>query len=151
MSSVEENEMTTTQMGGKKKSNGHKANCMCPICKNMMKKNKKTKRGGDIEDGKVDNEEQMEENTERDIEANNEIKKDVEISNETYDFDNQTEMDIKDTAKLDAAEKGELGLESIGGTRKMKHRSRKSHKGRKTRKTRKTRKHRKRSNKSKKH
>jgi hypothetical protein len=28
-----------TSMGGKmKKSNGHKMSCMCPICKNMMKK-----------------------------------------------------------------------------------------------------------------
>jgi hypothetical protein len=24
--------------GGKKKSNGHKMSCKCPICKNMMKK-----------------------------------------------------------------------------------------------------------------
>jgi len=31
-----------TMAGGKKKSNGHKMSCMCPICKNMMKK----KRGG---------------------------------------------------------------------------------------------------------
>jgi hypothetical protein len=35
---------TPTQLGGrKKKGNGHKANCCCPICKNM----KKTKRGGE--------------------------------------------------------------------------------------------------------
>lgn len=27
--------------GGKKKSNGHKMSCKCPICKNMMKKSGK--------------------------------------------------------------------------------------------------------------
>jgi hypothetical protein len=31
-------------MIGGKKSNGHKANCMCPICKNMKKRGKKTQR-----------------------------------------------------------------------------------------------------------
>lgn len=35
-------QQTPSMMGGKKKSNGHKHSCMCPICKNMMKK----KRGG---------------------------------------------------------------------------------------------------------
>jgi hypothetical protein len=41
-----------TQLGGrKKKGNGHKANCGCPICKNMKhakgtKRNKRNKRGG---------------------------------------------------------------------------------------------------------
>lgn len=28
--------------GGKKKSNGHKMSCKCPICKNMMKKSGKS-------------------------------------------------------------------------------------------------------------
>jgi rubredoxin len=31
-------------MIGGKKSNGHKANCKCPICKNMKKRGKKTQR-----------------------------------------------------------------------------------------------------------
>ena len=35
--------------GKKKKSNGHKANCKCPICKNMKKKSRKG--GADMEDG----------------------------------------------------------------------------------------------------
>jgi hypothetical protein len=35
------------QAKGTRKSNGHKANCGCPICKNMRKK---TRRGGDIEE-----------------------------------------------------------------------------------------------------
>ena len=36
---------------GKKKSNGHKKDCSCPICKNMKKaKNKKNKKGGADED-----------------------------------------------------------------------------------------------------
>jgi hypothetical protein len=34
--------------GGKKKSNGHKANCKCPICKNMVKR--KEKKGGEEPD-----------------------------------------------------------------------------------------------------
>jgi hypothetical protein len=38
--------MVLTQLGGKKKSNGHKQTCQCPICKNM----KKSKRGGDIDE-----------------------------------------------------------------------------------------------------
>ena len=33
---------------GTRKSNGHKVNCSCPICKNMRKK---TRRGGDIVEG----------------------------------------------------------------------------------------------------
>ena len=37
-----------TQLGGKKKGNGHKANCMCPICKNM--RNKKHGGGEEVVD-----------------------------------------------------------------------------------------------------
>lgn len=47
---TETNDMNTdtnTMMGGKKKSNGHKMSCRCPICRNMMKKSKgKSKIGG---------------------------------------------------------------------------------------------------------
>ena len=39
MSEDDESQVT---MGGKKKSNGHKATCKCPICKNM----KHAKKGG---------------------------------------------------------------------------------------------------------
>jgi hypothetical protein len=46
--STEATDMSTmhtnnNMMGGKKKLNGHKMSCMCPICKNMMKK----KHGGE--------------------------------------------------------------------------------------------------------
>jgi hypothetical protein len=56
----EENEMNedNAKEGGrkKKKKNGHKANCKCPICKNM-KKNKRGGEDGDIENQKGDIEE----------------------------------------------------------------------------------------------
>ena len=34
----EENVTQNTMSGGKKKKNGHKMSCKCPICMNMMKK-----------------------------------------------------------------------------------------------------------------
>ena len=41
---MKEDDESQVTMGGKKKSNGHKANCMCPICKNM----KHAKKGGSM-------------------------------------------------------------------------------------------------------
>jgi hypothetical protein len=40
---MNEDDESQVKMGGKKKSNGHKANCKCPICKNM-----KMKKGGSM-------------------------------------------------------------------------------------------------------
>jgi len=39
-SEVETTPLIDEQNAGKKKSNGHKMSCKCPICKNMMKKSK---------------------------------------------------------------------------------------------------------------
>lgn len=56
-----------TISGGSKKSNGHKMDCKCPICKNMNK----NKKGGDdelIEEAAIDN-------NDGDIEENEEVMK----------------------------------------------------------------------------
>jgi hypothetical protein len=48
---LEEEAEMINMNAGKKKSNGHKKDCSCPICKNMKKgKNKKNKKGGADED-----------------------------------------------------------------------------------------------------
>jgi hypothetical protein len=96
--------------GGKrgKKSNGHKANCACPICKNMKKKGKKggeepdiENQIGDIEEGKIKG-------------INSEpVKKEVE----TKAVETKASDDEYD--EMDAAEKGEAGPGfKVGGTRK---------------------------------
>jgi rubredoxin len=43
-SDMNDDDKPKTAMLGGKKSNGHKANCKCPICKNMKKRGKKTQR-----------------------------------------------------------------------------------------------------------
>jgi hypothetical protein len=93
--------------GRKKKGNGHKSNCKCPICKNMRKKSKKggdeepdiENQLGDIEEGKVKGD-------------NSDSVSEIPASSDDYD-------------ELDAAEKGESGVNKVGGTRK-KRGSRKS-------------------------
>ena len=96
--------------GGKrgKKSNGHKANCACPICKNMKKKGKKggeepdiENQIGDIEEGKV-----------KGVNPDP-VKKEVE----TKAVETKASDDEYD--EMDAAEKGEAGPGfKVGGTRK---------------------------------
>jgi len=78
-------------MGGKKKrGNGHKPGCQCPICKNMRKK-----KGGANEEANMNVTDNIpQENT-----------NETQASNQEYDA-------------LDAAEKGEAGLNVVGGTRK---------------------------------
>lgn len=49
------NSIPTAQLGGKKKKNGYKATCGCPICKNM----KKSKRGGQDNNDKVEMEQNI--------------------------------------------------------------------------------------------
>jgi len=128
----EEEEETIFEGGKKKKGNGHKSNCGCPICKNMRKKYKKGGNGaeepdienqiGDIEEGKVKGESGS---------GEEEV-----ASPDEYD-------------ELDAAEKGEsiYGDNKVGGTRRKRRVGKKS-KGRKSRKGRKTiRHHKKRSHK----
>jgi len=89
---------------GGKKSNGHKANCGCPICKNMKKNSKKG--GGDIEDQKGDIEEGF-------------VKGVSEPAKKEY-ITPVKEIPAKDDEydELDAAEKGERGPNMVGGTRK---------------------------------
>ena len=92
--------------GGKrgKKSNGHKATCSCPICKNMKKKGKKggeepdiENQIGDIEEGKVKGV-----NFQPAKADTTPAKKEIEANHDEYD-------------ELDAVEKGEARK---GGTRK---------------------------------
>jgi len=90
---------------------------MCPICKNMMKK-MKSKRGGEGDDDEEDIEMGMVDEKNEDINEENDIKNDMD----TYDFDNEEEMEDKEYIKMDAAEKGQLGLESVGGKRRRKER-----------------------------
>jgi hypothetical protein len=90
--------------GGKrgKKSNGHKATCGCPICKNMKKKGKKGGQDPDIENQLGDIEEGMVKG------VNSYSKNEVEIPASDDEYD-----------EYDAAEKGEAGpLNKVGGTRK---------------------------------
>lgn len=82
----QEHESITFQGGKIKKSNGHKLNCMCPICKNM----RKSKKGGDEPD---------EENQLGDIEEGG-IKAVADNSDETKASDEEYD-------ELDSAERGE--------------------------------------------
>lgn len=101
----EEDEESQDKKGGRKKkrSNGHKANCKCPICKNMRKK-----KGGDKENQMGDIENQMGDIEEAGIKATSDPNLEAnEIKATTNDYD-----------ALDAAEKGEAGQNIVGGTRK---------------------------------
>ena len=127
----------------KKRGNGHKVNCKCPICKNMRKK-----KGGDPPDI---------ENQNGDIEEGG-IKATTEsyiTDDETPVTDNETKASTGDYDSLDAAERGEAGLNVVGGgsaelsvvypaAKALAGGSHKRRKGRKTRKTRKARRYRRR-------
>jgi hypothetical protein len=105
--------------GGKRKGNGHKPNCGCPICKNM----RKSRGGGDIEEGETGEESW-----------------DIEMGSPDNEPEEVVEATVDD---YDIAEKGEAGVDSkVGGTRRRK--SRRS-KGRKTHRKRNTRRNKKRS------
>ena len=98
--------------GGKrgKKSNGHKANCCCPICKNMKKKGKKGGEEPDIENQMGDIENQMGDIEEGKVKGVNSdpVKKAVETKASDDEYD-----------EMDAVEKGEAGPGfKVGGTRK---------------------------------
>ena len=133
----DEDEDEEMQEGGKKKGNGHKANCKCPICKNM----KKSKKGGDepdienqlgdIEEGGIIAEKTTTSSPSTNQSSNNGTE--IVASEDEYDL-------------LSAAEKGEAGPNLVGGsTRKRRgSRSRKTVR-RNMRKGRKTMRHRKRS------
>ena len=107
-SSDEDEETSDVQSAGrKKKGNGHKPTCGCPICKNM-RKSKKSKKGGE----EPDIENQIGDEEEGQIKAQPSMINETPASNDEYD-------------ELDAAEKGESGPNKVGGTRKNR-KSRKS-------------------------
>jgi hypothetical protein len=110
MNEPDMNEEVMPTMGGKKKmGNGHKPGCQCPICKNMRKK-----KGGATDE-----------------ESNMNVTSDTQPT--TTVEDNASDQDYDE---LDAAEKGEAGLNVVGGTRKRRGGKKWGGK-RKTRKTRK--------------
>jgi hypothetical protein len=112
------------EASGPKKSNGHRMDCECPICKNMMKHIKK---GGDEPDI---------ENQEGDIE---EAGIRATPSNDEFDASVETKASDSEYDALDEAEKGQAGVNVVGG-KKSRRRTR-----RRSRKTsRKSRKHRRR-------
>jgi hypothetical protein len=96
---LDKNDSTIT--GGKngKKSNGHKANCQCPICKNMRKKSRKGGEEPDIENqlGNIKEGKEMGDN-------------EIPASSQEYD-------------ELDAMEKEATGPK-VGGTRKRRRTNR---------------------------
>jgi hypothetical protein len=118
----EEDKEEEDMKGGRKKKrgNGHKANCQCPICKNMRKK-----KGGYSE---PDEENQLGDIEEAGIKATS--GSDMQPSNSS---DNETSASTNDYDALDAAERGE----SVGGSRKRRRVSKK----RRFSKTRKARRH----------
>jgi len=130
----EENEMNedNAKEGGrkKKKKNGHKANCKCPICKNM----KKSKRGG--EDGDI-------ENQKGDIEEGF-VKGEKIVDNETKAGDDDYE-EIEQIQKMEEGEgKGPYNpqaYENVGG-RRRRNKTRKSRKHKSRRHRKRTRRHR---------
>ena len=92
---IESEDVDDDKLGGKKKrGNGHKSNYQCPICKNMRKK-----KGGSLENEMGD----IEEGGIKSTDSTNVI---------------ETKATDKDYDALDAAEKGEAGLNVVGGTRK---------------------------------
>ena len=113
------------KMGGrKKKGNGHKPTCKCPICKNM----RKSKKGGQEPDL---------ENQLGDIEEAG-IK-----STENYPVDglkseSETNASSEDYNELESVEKGEAGVNIVGGKTRKRRRGKKQY--RKTRKMRRNRK-----------
>jgi hypothetical protein len=107
--------------GGKKKGNGHKPDCQCPICKNM----RKSKRGGE-----PDEENQMGDIEEAGIKGTMESSKINESKASDDDYD-----------ELDAAERGEHN--PAGGSRRRKRSNKKTTRNRrKTRRNRNSRKRR---------
>lgn len=117
-----EGEVEKEPKGGRKKKrgNGHKANCKCPICKNMRKK-----KGGQPQEPDIEN--QIGDIEEGGIKAT----MGTDLQKKQIPDKTETPASDKDYDALDAAEKGEAGHNVVGGSRKRR-RSRKR-RGRKTR------------------
>jgi hypothetical protein len=120
----EKGEEKEEKKGGRKKKrgNGHKSNCQCPICKNMRKK-----KGGNSND-EPDIENQKGDIEEAGIKATTESEPQTSSASESV-------ASASDYDALDAAEKGEAGQNVVGGTRKRRRGGKKwSRKSRRTRK-----------------
>ena len=117
-----EGETEKEPKGGRKKKrgNGHKANCKCPICKNMRKK-----KGGQPQEPDIEN--QIGDIEEGGIKAT----MGTDLQKKQIPDKTETPASDHDYDALDAAEKGEAGHNVVGGSRKRR-RSRKR-RGRKTR------------------
>jgi hypothetical protein len=100
------------KVGGKKKKNGHKVNCQCPICKNMYKK-----KGGDSDTVN---------------QTGNIEEAGVSTSSAQELKSNETSASTSDYDELDAAERGQVS-ENVGGRTSRKHKRGKK-RSRKTRK-----------------
>lgn len=122
-----EGETEKEPKGGRKKKrgNGHKANCKCPICKNMRKK-----KGGQPQEPDIEN--QIGDIEEGGIKAT----MGTDLQKKQIPDKTETPASDHDYDALDAAEKGEAGHNVVGGSRKRR-RSRK----RRSRKTRRHRRH----------
>ena len=95
----------------KRRGNGHKATCKCPICKNMRKKT--SKKGGE----EPDIENQMGDLEEGGIKAQP-ISKDVKYTDADKNEVVEVEADEEEYNDLDMAEKGEAGPGlKVGGTK----------------------------------
>jgi hypothetical protein len=119
-----------TKIGGRKKrGNGHKPNCKCPICKNM----RKGKKGGDPNN--IPNDIPDIENQRGDIEEAG-----IKSSNSSnLSPGSETPASSSEYDALDDAERGEAGPNIVGGTRKRRVHKKKSRKSRKSRKVRRSR------------
>jgi hypothetical protein len=122
----EQKDIEEDKNGGrrKNKSNGHKEYCKCPICKNMRKK-----KGGN------NNKQPDEENQIGDVEEAG-----INATRDSNLQDNETKASTSDYDALEAAEKGEVGQNILGGTRKKRRICKNKWRG-KTRKSRRTRRH----------
>jgi len=135
---VLEEEVSGKMGGRKKKGNGHKPTCQCPICKNMRKG--RGKKGGDIEKGDMDG--RSNETSIPDDEPAGTV---TEASDEDYDeldaAEERMDEDGMDEEGMDEERMDEEGMAAgpnvVGGTRRKRRNKR-----RKTRKTRKHRRHR---------
>ena len=117
-----EGEVEKEPKGGRKKKrgNGHKANCKCPICKNMRKK-----KGGQPQEPDIEN--QIGDIEEGGIKAT----MGTDLQKKQIPDKTETPASDHDYDALDAAEKGEAGHNVVGGSRKR--RKSRKRRGRKTR------------------
>ena len=128
---------------GGKKSNGHKMDCKCPICKNMMKKKGGQPDPKDESDSDSDSKEKPKDTNIDDAKTKGEVDASKKEDSDSMDSDS---MDSNGEATPTHTRPNEANIPSErGGRRRTKkvRKSRKSKKSKKSRKSRKTRKSRK--------